>query len=74
MLEFKHKHAKSAWITLRIDRGGQIAHVLIVETDLLTSSDNPAYDEEAISSLANEIVEFMKDHPHIDRADVVPIG
>jgi hypothetical protein len=42
---------------------------LVVETE---NPNDPRYDGEAVSSLAEAVEAYVSSHPHIDSVDVIP--
>jgi hypothetical protein len=67
-----HPHIKSCWITMRIYRHDDMQTVLVVETELVLNPEDPRYDGEAVSSLAEAVEAYMASHPYIDSVDVIP--
>jgi hypothetical protein len=41
----------------------------VVETELVLNPDDPGYDGEAVSSLAEAVEAYIASHPHIDSVD-----
>jgi hypothetical protein len=68
-----HPHAKSSWITMRIHRHEETHTVLVVATDLVLNPDDPRYNGEAVSDLAEAVTAYISAHILIDSADVIPI-
>jgi hypothetical protein len=67
-----HPQVKRSWITMRIYRHEDMQTVLVVETELVLNPDDPRYDGEAVSSLAEAVEAYIACHPHIDSVDVIP--
>src|SRR5450631_1737775 len=66
----KHDHAISSWITLCVARDGVITRVLMVETDLYLTADDPNYQETAVAGLVEATVAYVRDHPRIDTIEI----
>lgn len=67
-----HPHAVSSWRTIRII-GGNMHHVLVVETDLETNGASPNYDQAAFDDLSAAVVQMITDSNHFDSAEIAPI-
>ncbi len=65
-----HAHALSSWRTVRLDLQQGITTILVVETDLALTPDDPEYDADAFNSLADTIREYLTKHNNVDSADV----
>jgi hypothetical protein len=69
-----HPNAKTVWTTLEMDPGGKISTVLVVETDLRLSADDPHYDREKVSGLVSVVGEYFDDNQRVlDRVRIVPL-
>lgn len=74
-VKIDNEHAKTCWVTIRIDRNTQnISTRLIVETDLATNAEDPAYDSAAFDGLVAAVTAYLTEHNHIDGANIEPIG
>jgi hypothetical protein len=64
-------HAKSSWITVRIFWDRHMQTVLVVETDLILTPDDPQYAAAAVDGLTDAVAAAA--HDHLDSADIIPL-
>ena len=60
-----HPNAKTVWPTVRFDTGNMEV-VLIIETDLALTPENPDYDAAAFDSLVEAGRDFLTKNPNYD--------
>jgi hypothetical protein len=70
---FKHDTAGSSWISLRVGPKGVTTRVLTIETDLSLNPEDPNYQKDVVDSLIAAAVAYIRDHRHIDDAEIVQI-
>ncbi len=66
----QHDNAMSSWIAVRVSRDGKLTKLLRVETDLSLNVDDPNYRSDALSSLVEAAVTYLRQHPNVDSVEL----
>jgi hypothetical protein len=74
MALIEHDHALSSRRTVRLDLRSEMKTILVVETDLALTPEDPGFDLQAFDSLVDAIREYLKTHDYVDSADIQHIS
>jgi len=66
----QHDNAMSSWIAVRVSRDGKLTKLLRVETDLSLNVDDPNYRSDALSSLVEAAITYLRQHPDVDSIEL----
>jgi hypothetical protein len=66
----QHDNAMSSWIAVRVSRDGKLTKLLRVETDLSLNVDDPNYRSDALSSLVEAAVTYLRQHPDVESIEL----
>jgi hypothetical protein len=66
----QHDNAMSSWIAVRVSRDGKLTKLLRVETDLSLNVDDPNYRSDALSSLVEAALTYLRQHPDVDSIEL----
>jgi len=71
---FSHRDAVHVRIDIEADPNGVLQHILVIETNLVTSRLVEGYDDSLITDLVQAGVQFVKDHySEINTIRVIPV-
>ena len=68
----QHDNAMSSWIAGRVSRDGKLTKLLRIETDLSLNVEDPNYQPDAVSSLVEAALTYLRQHPDVDSIEIEP--
>ena len=68
----QHDNAMSSWIVVRIASDGKLIKLLRIETDLSLNAEDPNYQADAVSGLAEAALTYLRQHPDLDSIEIEP--
>jgi hypothetical protein len=66
----QHDNAMSSWIAVRVSRDGKLTKLLRIETDLSLNVEDPNYQADALNSLAEKALTYLKQHPDLQSIEI----
>ena len=70
---FEHPEAATVWETLKVEKGGDLELVLMIETKIILNQENPEFDADRYNSLTGAVAQYIGQSKHFDRAEIHPI-
>jgi hypothetical protein len=68
----QHDNAMISWIAVRVSRDGKLTKLLRIETDLSLNVEDPNYQADALSSLTEKALTYLRQHPDVDSIELEP--
>lgn len=66
-------HSTTTWVTVRIERGGELKTIFVVETKLELAVDSPKFQPDAYHQMVEAVRDYLTANPSVDAAEIHPV-